>query len=111
MVHWLETSRIKRMLGMSVAHVVLGRVGGSVPDWEVDDKELLEQLRRLANKQQVVEPEDYQVDMKELWKVGEEESVRITVATDERIISTQVNNQEKVESKLTAVEDLDSDDN
>jgi len=108
MVHWLETARIKRMLGMSVAHVVLGRVGGSVPDWEVEDKELLEQLSRLAARQQVMEPEDYHVDMHNLWKVGEEELISAT--KDEKVVNTHVIKEEKVEGKHTVIEDLDSDD-
>ena len=72
MVYWLEAARHKRVLGMSVALVVLGRMGGSVPDWKVEDKKLVEQLSKLATSMQA-EKEMYEMDLLELWEVGGEE--------------------------------------
>ena len=55
---------------MSVAIVVLIRVGVQcVPDWKVDNKELLEQLSKLATSLQVVENEKYKMNLMELWEV------------------------------------------
>jgi len=108
MVYWLETARIKRVLGMSVAHVVLGRVGGSVPDWEVEDKDLLEQLSRLANKRQIIEEDYQQVDLKSLWEDSEQEIT--SVGKEEKILNTKGHIVAKVEPKQTVTADLDSDD-
>ena len=43
-----------------------------MPDWKVDNKDLLEQLSKLATSLQVVENEKYEMDLMELWEVRRE---------------------------------------
>ena len=43
-----------------------------MPDWKVDNKDLLEQLSKLATSLQVVENEKYDMDLMESWEVRRE---------------------------------------
>ena len=43
-----------------------------MPDWKVDNKNLLEQLSKKATSLQVVENEKYDMDLMELWEVWRE---------------------------------------
>ena len=43
-----------------------------MPDWKVDNKDLLEQLSKLATSLQVVENEKYDMDLMESWEVQRE---------------------------------------
>ena len=105
MVYWLEAARHKRVLGMSVALVVLGRMGGSVPDWKVEDKELVEQLSKLATSMQA-EKEMYEMDLLELWEVGGEEEF----GCDRRKVAIKSIIKETDRKQKPIKIDLDSDD-
>ena len=77
-----------------------------MPDWKVDNKDLLEQLSKLATSLQVVENEKYEMDLMELWEIWRE--VKSGIDENKEVIKTII---KEADNKLKPIkDDLDSDD-
>ena len=99
MQFWLEADINKRQLGMSVATVILDRLGGPVPDWNLEDEDTLKIMKLLSAENRQIQEDNLQFDI-DKWD-SEEDTVK-KIAKKE---STRI-----VERSVPVVKHLDSDD-
>jgi len=112
MVFWLEASRDKRLLGMSLATVVLQKLGGSVPEWHLENNNLLDQLEFLAKGNRPASEEYEEVDLDKQWETENDEQFILENSLSS-CKSNEINQKEnliQVSEKTHVKVDLDSDD-
>merc|ERR1719483_1977904 len=99
---------------MSVATVVLGRLGGSVPEWSVGDQQLLDQLTCLAEGEMELVEKEYEVDLVKLWEMNNEDTfvneMSKTVITTVKVIKEKVTVNENWNRETLDSDDDDDDD-
>ena len=100
MMFWLEADINKRQLGMSVATVMLDKLGGPVPDWNIEDRNTLEIMESLAEENRLLQEVKLEFDI-DKWDL--EDTMKLNTKQSPRILKKSL-------EKVPLVKQLDSDD-
>ena len=113
LTHWLESDRGKRQLGMCAASVILQVVGGSSPDWTIDDLDCLEEMKSLTQGDRAVTEVtgEQELDSWEECDGGDGgDSSKISHNKTVAVMSQPVELQPELDSDDSEAQDSDDDD-
>ena len=104
LTHWLEADLTKRQLGMCSASVILQTVGGSVPDWTLEDLHCLEVMRSLAQRDRPARTTPAEDEDQEKW--GQVSESRGNISTNKTV---DKRSEPDLDSDDSEAEDSDDD--